>query len=258
MTPTLVLYNARIYTQWDTQPWASAIAITENRITAVGDDTTIRTLAGPGTDQRDMNGFLIIPGLNDSHFHFYNWAIELQDVKLGGSKSLADMQARIRQHVAGTEAGQWVKGGGWVETEWNPPVMPTAADLDVISTAHPMVFRRTDMHGCVVNHKALELAGINRDTPNPPGGVIDRDAEGNPTGRLFETAIGLILHHIPEPTDEERDRLIFLAQHKLHHLLVEEYLLTHKELLLTILMVLQLQMEEQLPFVLVTQPISLQ
>lgn len=218
MTPTLVLYNAKIYTQWEELPWASAIAVTGNRITAVGDDTTIRALAADDTTQRDMQGFLILPGLNDSHFHFYNWAIELQDVKLGGCKSLEEMQSRIRQQVANTPDGQWVKGVGWVETEWNPPIMPTAADLDAVSTTHPMAFWRTDMHGCVVNHKALELAGITRDIPNPPGGVIDRDADGNPTGRLFELAIGLIRSHIPDPTDEERDRFILIAQHKAHHL----------------------------------------
>lgn len=218
MNPTLILYNGNIYTQYDATPRASAVAMEGNRIVAVGDDVTIRALAGTQTVEQDLLGMLVLPGLVDSHIHFYAWAVGLEDVLLWNCADLGEMQARIRSKVASTAAGEWIKGSGWVETEWNPPIMPTADDLDALSTEHPIIVWRTDNHSAVANHKALELAGITRDTPNPPGGIIQRDEKGEATGRLFELAIALVADQIPLPSDEKTDRLMILAQHRLHHM----------------------------------------
>ncbi len=218
MAPTLILYNGNIYTQYDEVPRASAVAMAGNRIMAVGDDVTIRALAGTNTVEQDLHGFLVLPGLVDSHIHFYEWAIGLDDVLLWNCASLAEMQERIRQKVAITAAGEWVRGTGWVETEWSPHDMPTADDMDVVSTEHPMMFWRTDKHSVVVNHRALELAGITRETPNPPGGVIGRTPDGEPNGLLFELAINLVRASVPTPTPERTERLMRLAQQKLHHI----------------------------------------
>lgn len=218
MTPTLILYNGNIYTQNDDTPHASAVALYQNRIVAVGDDVTIRALAGTSTQEQDLHGMLVLPGLTDSHIHYYAWAVSLDDVLLWNCASLAEMQARIRQKVASTAAGEWVRGSGWVETEWSPPLMPTADDLDAVSTEHPIIVWRTDNHSAVANRQALAAAGITRDTPNPAGGVIERDADGEATGRLFELAINLVREQIPLPTQEQTDRLMRLAQHKLHHM----------------------------------------
>jgi predicted amidohydrolase YtcJ len=218
MTPTLILYNGNIYTQQDETPHAIAVAIEGNRIVAVGDDVTIRALAGVHTVEQDLHGFLVLPGLVDSHIHFYAWAVGLDDVLLWNCASLSEMLERIRRKVASTAAGEWVRGSGWVETEWNPPVMPHADDLDAISTEHPIIVWRTDNHSAVANHRALEIAGITRDTPNPPGGIIQRDENGDATGRLFELAIALVAEKIPLPSQERTDRLIKLAQHRLHHM----------------------------------------
>lgn len=205
LTPTLILYNGDFYTQWEAQPRARAIAIYGGRIVAVGDDAEVRALAGTNTEVIDLGGHFALPGLTDSHVHFYDWALGRRGVRLSGARSLGEMQGRIRERLAGLEAGRWLVGQGWNETEWEHPVMPSAADLDALSTAHPLFFRRSDMHSAVVNHAALALAGITAETPDPAGGVIERDERGEPTGRLFEMAIDMVHVHAATPTDEELD-----------------------------------------------------
>ena len=216
MNPTLILYNGTIYTQWDQMPHASAIAIRDGRIMAVGDDETILALAGPTSQNIDLQGRFTLPGLIDSHIHFYSWAISRNLVQLAGVAGLAEMQARLQTRVEKTPAGQWVVGRGWNETEWQPPVMPCAADLDALSTIHPIFCRRADGHGAVANSMALALAGITRDTPNPEGGVIEKDEHGEPTGRLFEQAIRLVGQLVPAPTEEQNVAAIREAIHAAH------------------------------------------
>lgn len=203
MYPTTIFYNGDLYTQWPDCPRAQAVACYGGRIVAVGADDEVRALAGPGTQQVDLGGRFGLPGLTDAHFHFYNWAIARSEVHLAGARSLGEMQARIRARLGGLAAGRWLVGQGWNETEWQPATMPHADDLDALSMEHPMAFWRSDMHGVVVNRAALAQAGITRETPDPAGGVIERDERGEPTGRLFELAIGLIRRHIPDPTEEE-------------------------------------------------------
>ncbi|MGB0383956.1 MAG: amidohydrolase [Ardenticatenaceae bacterium] len=203
MNPTLILFNGNFYTQWEDAPEASAVAMRDGRIMAVGDDGTIRALAGAETEQIDLEGRFALPGLTDAHIHFYSWAIGRNTVQLAGAESLAEVQARLRERVETLPAGRWVNGRGWNETEWEPPVMPCAADLDALSTEHPIFCGRADGHGAVANSMALALAGITRETPDPEGGVIERDEHGEPTGRLFEQAIRLVGQLVPAPTEEE-------------------------------------------------------
>jgi predicted amidohydrolase YtcJ len=204
MKPELVLFNGNFYTQWEACPHATALAIYEGRIVAVGEDAEVRALAGAETKQVDLAGQVALPGLTDAHIHFYSWVSRQVEVPLMGVPSLAEMQQRIREKLRVVPAGGWVIGQGWNETEWEPPIMPSAADLDALSTEHPMFLRRNDGHGAVANSKALAMAGISDSTANPAGGVIERDEEGKATGRLFEQAIGLVRELIPPPSEEER------------------------------------------------------
>ena len=216
MNPTLILYNGTLYTQWEQMPHASAIAMRDGRIVAVGDDDTILALAGPTSQKIDLQGRFTLPGLIDSHIHFYGWAMSRHLVQLAGVTSLAEMQARLQARVPSVPAGQWILGRGWNETEWNPPIMPCAADLDALSTEHPIFCGRSDGHGAVANSVALALAGITRDTPDPEGGVIERDEQGEPTGRLFEQAIRLVGQLVPAPTEEQTVAAIREAIHEAH------------------------------------------
>ncbi len=189
---TLILYNGKIYAE---QP-ATAIAIQGRKILAIGSDNDIRPLASAHTQQTDLQGRLVLPGLHDGHFHFYNWAEARHDLKLAGSSSLNDLLAQLRQHIRQIKPGRWIKGYGWNESEWPEPKMPTRHDLDLVSPQNPVILWRADFHAAVVNSAALQLAKINANTP-AIGGVIQRDTSGQPTGILKELAIDLVRQHIP-------------------------------------------------------------
>ncbi len=189
---TLILYNGKIYAE---QP-ATAIAIKDREILAVGSDDDIRALASAYTRQIDLAGRLVLPGLHDGHFHFYNWAEGRSDLELAGSNALDDLLAQLRRRARQIKPSRWIKGYGWNESEWPVPEMPTRHDLDLVSPQNPVILWRADFHAAVVNSVALQLAEINADTPSP-GGVIQRDASGQPTGILKELAIDLVRQHIP-------------------------------------------------------------
>jgi hypothetical protein len=197
--PNLILFNANIYTH----PPATAIAWRNRRILAVGDDDAIKALAQPHTRQIDLAGRLALPGLTDAHFHFYNWALGRHNLQLVGAQSLTEVLARLKERVLVTEPGRWVKGYGWNESEWPRPAIPSRQDLDAVTTEHPVILWRSDLHLAVANSLALQLAGLGANTPDPPSGVIERDVRGQPTGVLKELAIELVRQKIPSPSEEE-------------------------------------------------------
>ena len=207
--PNLILYNGRLLTQDSDFPHgcrlsaATAVAIGDGRFLAVGDDAEVRALARPHTRLIDLGGRLVLPGLTDAHFHFYDWALGLRQLPLADTTSLSDLRQRLARRASQTPPGHWILGQGWNETRWPDPRIPTRADLDDVAPAYPVILWRSDMHLAVVNSRALREAGITGDTPNPPQGVIDRDESGQPTGVLRELAINLIRDVIPPPTEEE-------------------------------------------------------
>ncbi len=201
--PNLILCNGRLLTQDPNLHQATALAIRGNRFLAVGGDAEIRSLARPHTRLIDLGGRLVLPGLTDAHFHFYDWALGLRRLLLADTTSLSDLRQRLAQRVSETPPGHWILGQGWNETRWPDPRMPTRSDLDDLAPTHPVIVWRSDMHLAVVNSRALQEAGISGDTPNPPEGVIDRDQAGQPTGLLRELAINLIREVIPPPTEQE-------------------------------------------------------
>jgi len=217
--PDLILYNAKIHTVDASQPWASAVAIRKHRFMAVGDDETILDLAGPQTERVDLGRKLVLPGLCDAHIHFLYWSMSLEEVPVADCTSKAQMLARIARRVAKSAPGTWITGQGWNESRWGETDFPTASDLDpVTGPDYPAIFWRSDMHGAVANSAALQIAGIDAQTPNPPGGLIERGADGQPTGMLKELAIHLVADHIPPLDDETRDALLHQGMAALHRL----------------------------------------
>jgi predicted amidohydrolase YtcJ len=199
----MILYNGKIYTQDAGFPRATALAVSDGRLLAVGTDPDMRSMAGPKTRQIDLDGCLVLPGLTDSHFHYYDWALGRRQLDLTRAASLSDLRKQLAGVVEETPSGQWIVGQGWNEIRWPEPRIITRFDLDDLTPAHPTILWRSDMHLAVANSLALQAAKITAQTQAPPQGVIDRDASGRPTGVLRELAINLVKEVIPPPQEDE-------------------------------------------------------
>jgi predicted amidohydrolase YtcJ len=210
-SPEIVLLNGLIYTGDVARPRVEAVAIHGGVISAVGTTTEIRKLAGSNTQVVDLHGAFAMPGFNDAHTHVGSAGEAKLSVDLEGSKSLQEFQARIRARLGEFKPGEWVTGRGWDHTLWPEKRFPTRADLDAVSKDHPMEFGRVDGHVLVANSLALQLAGITKETKDPPGGSIERDVNGEPDGMLKENAEGLVTRKIPTPSPERRRKGIELA-----------------------------------------------
>jgi hypothetical protein len=195
----LVLRGGRIITVDGDWRIAQAVAVKDGRFLAVGDDAAIAGHIGPGTQVVELAGKTVVPGLIDSHLHQLFAALNGPAVQLLGARSIADVQQAIAERVARTEPGKWVMASsGWHESILQEGRMPTRSELDRVSPDNP-VFVPRGGHVITVNSKALALASISRDTPNPEGGVIVRDERGEPTGVLLETAANLVRKILPPP-----------------------------------------------------------
>jgi predicted amidohydrolase YtcJ len=196
------------------------------RVLAVGSDSEVCALASPHTRQIDLGGRRVLPGLTDSHFHYYDWALNRRQLELANTASLADVCAHVARAASNVPTSGWITGQGWNETRWPNPRLLTRADLDSLAPANPTILWRSDMHLAVANSLALQAANINAETPDPPQGVIDRDASGQPTGVLRELAINLVREVIPPPTEDETLAAIhdgFAALHRLGLTGVHDY-----------------------------------
>jgi predicted amidohydrolase YtcJ len=208
----LVLTNGRIVTVFDAMPEVQALAVRADRIVGTGTSADIRRFVGPATRVVDLQGQLAIPGFIEGHGHFTGvGAAELQ-LKLMQATSWEEIVSMVAAAVKGAKPGQWIYGRGWHQEKWttrpNPAVegFPTRASLDAVSPDNPVILTHASGHASFANSKALQLSGISRTTPDPPGGDLVRDASGAPTGLLRERASGLIRAGIGEPaaTPEER------------------------------------------------------
>jgi predicted amidohydrolase YtcJ len=204
-----ILYNGKIYTQ-SNPPVVSALAIIGEKVVAIGDDHTILALATAHTSKQNLGGKTVIVGLTDGHMHWEWTARALQEIDLFEVPSLDEALARIHARMPKVKAGEWVVGRGWAQGLWASQQFPTAQDIDLVSPHNPAFFYAKSGHAGWVNSLALQQAGITADTPNPEGGEIMRDEHGNPTGILLETAMKLVIRHIPDPTPDT------LADYMLH------------------------------------------
>lgn len=206
-----VLVNGVIYTVDPALGRVEAIAIQGELIVAAGTRKEIQHWIGPKTRVLDLQGRFVMPGFNDAHVHLGGAGQGKLSVDLTGVRSLAELQQRIRARLGDFQPGEWITGRGWDHSLWPEARIPTRADLDAVSTQHPILIERVDGHSSVANSLALAKAGITRDTPNPEGGDIVRDAGSEPTGWLKERAEGLVSRHVPQPTREQRKRGLELA-----------------------------------------------
>jgi predicted amidohydrolase YtcJ len=196
-----------------------ALAIAGDRILRTGSNALVLACATPDTVKIDLHGAFAMPGFNDAHTHIADAGQQRLSANLVGSTSLADMQARIAAYVKTLPHDQpnaWILGGGWDHTLWpsqnGEKRLPTRQDLDAVTAGHPAFLYRVDGHIAVANTAALAAAGIDSTTPDPRGGHIDRDAQGNPTGIIREIpANSLIEAHIPPPSYETRKKALELS-----------------------------------------------
>jgi hypothetical protein len=200
---SLVVLNGKIWTVNQAQPRAEAVACLGSRIVAVGSNGEIRKWIGPATQVIDASGKLVLPGFNDAHVHFFSGGENLAGVQLRDAKSEDEFRRRIAEFAARQPAGRWITGGGWDHENWTPARLPTRQLIDDASAGHPVFVSRLDGHMALANSQALHLAGIVRDTPDPPGGTIVRDAAGEPTGVLKDAAMGRVDRVIPDPSGDQ-------------------------------------------------------
>jgi len=212
-TSAMTIYrNGRIYTNDPASPWAAAILVRGEEILAVGDDDEVSGLADTGAKTVDLEKHFVMPGFNDAHVHIGNAGQDWIAVRLNGVKSVAELQKRLAEGVAQHKEGEWISGSGWDHTFWPDKKFPNRQELDAVSPKNPVILMHISGHVAVVNSLALQLAEINKATPNPSGGEIERDAAGEPTGMLKEgAAMMLVGSKIPPPSMEQRRRGIELA-----------------------------------------------
>jgi predicted amidohydrolase YtcJ len=194
----LVLTNGRVLTVETDRPEAQAIAITGDRIAALGSSADIRRYVGPATQIIDLEGQLAIPGFTDGHAHFLGVGEAQLNLNLMPTTSWDQIVAIVGEAVKKAKPGEWIVGRGWHQEKWssrpqpNVEGFPTHASLDAVSPNNPVVLTHASGHASFVNAKAMEVSGITRTTPNPRGGEILKDGTGDPTGLLRETASGLV------------------------------------------------------------------
>jgi predicted amidohydrolase YtcJ len=204
----LIITNAKIWTVDASQPLAQAVAVLEDRIVAVGSNAAVDAWRGPNTKVIDAAGKLLLPGFNDAHVHFVSGGEQLDNVQLKDVTNPQEFARRIAERAKITPQGEWVQGGNWDETKWNPPNMPTKEMIDALTPDTPVFVSRYDGHMGLANSVALRLAGITAQTPDPPGGTIVHDAQGNPTGALKDAAMDPIYKVIPPLSHDRRVKVV--------------------------------------------------
>ena len=205
---SLVLFNGNVYTVDARRPRAEAVVAVGGRITYVGTSAEALKRAPAGAKKIDLHGQTAFPGLTDAHAHLAGIGERELSFDLQGTPSLAELKQKLAARAAANPGAQWIIGRGWIETHWSPAVFPSKSDIDSVVSDRPVVLRRADGHATLLNSAALKRAGIDRNTPNPSGGEILKDATGEPTGMLVDNAMELIYRLVPPATDDERSKAL--------------------------------------------------
>lgn len=206
----VILHNGTIYTVDNDFSIAEAVAIKGKTIIAVGAGKEILGCKDANTIIIDLHGLTAVPGLVDAHAHMTMYAAGLDQINAIGARSPEEVAAKVAAKANKAGPGEWITGHGWDSNDWADRSFPTCAPLDKAAPDNPVFLTKQDGHSCWVNSKALQLAGINSDTRDPEGGTIIRDADGNPSGVLVDTAMELVRRLIP-PTSKSRMKAL-LAQ----------------------------------------------
>lgn len=199
-----IIINAIVHTMDKTQPTAEAVAIYAGRIAAVGSTNDIKKLAGPTTRTIDAKKRLLLPGFNDAHTHFMSGGFQLSSVDLRDADSPQEFAARIKAFSDKLPKGRWITGGDWDHERWSDAKLPTKELIDRLTPDTPVFVSRLDGHMALANSHALKLAGVTRQTLDPPGGVIVRDKSGEPTGVLKDAAQSFVWKVIPPASFDEK------------------------------------------------------
>jgi len=203
----LVILHGHVWTVDSTQPQAEALAVHGSRIIAVGSDADIAKWIGPATKTIDAQGKSVLPGFIDAHVHFTSGGGEISGVHLRDAATPQEFSRRIGEHVKKLPKGEWMLGGTWDHELWGGTPLPSHDWVDAVTRDTPVFVTRYDGHMAMANGVALHLAGITRDTKDPPGGTIVRDKGGNPTGLMKDAAMDLVYRVIPAPSEEKLLRM---------------------------------------------------
>lgn len=201
--PDLVLHNGRIWTEWPAFPEAEAIAVRGSRIAGLGTSSEILALSGSATRVVDLQGRRVVPGFNDAHVHFHIGGSSLTSVQLRDATSESEFRDRIARFASQIPKGQWILNGEWDSERWATRRFPTSRLIDDVTPDHPVFVNRWEAHSMLANSLAMRLAGVDRHTRDVPGGIIERDAQGNPTGIFVDAAKGLIERVIPPASRQD-------------------------------------------------------
>ena len=209
---TLLLVNGKFWTVNPQQPEAEAVAIRGNKIAAVGTTDEIMRLKSAETPVVDLEGKRVLPGFIDAHVHFVQGGAALAGPQLRSSKSQQEFRDTLAEYAKHKPTGTWITGGEWDHENWSPAVLPTAALIDPVTNGWPVYVERLDGHMGLANSLAMKLAGVDKHTKDVPGGVIVRDAQGNPTGIFKDAAQALIEKAIPPPSQQQIIEAVHAAQ----------------------------------------------
>jgi predicted amidohydrolase YtcJ len=204
----LIITDAKVWTVDKANPTAQAVAVLGDRIVAVGTSVNIEAWRGPATKVIDAGGKLLLPGFNDAHVHFVSGGLQLDAVQLNDVTSPEEFARRIGERAKKTAKGEWIVGGDWDETKWDPAKLPAKELIDALTPDTPVFVYRYDGHLGLANSVALRMAGVAAKTQDPPGGVIVRDAKGNPTGILKDAAMDSVYKVMPALSHEQRVRVV--------------------------------------------------
>jgi predicted amidohydrolase YtcJ len=208
----LILIHGRIWTENPKQPEAEAVAVQGHRIAAVGTSAEVLKFAGARTQVLELHGRRVVPGFNDAHVHLVDGGAALAGVQLRNAKSQAEFRQRIAAFARTQPKGVWIENGEWDHTAWSPAVFPTHQLIDGVTPDNPVAVWRLDGHMLLANALAMKLAGVDRATKDIPGGVILRDANGDPTGIFKDAATELIMRAIPPRTPRQIEAAVLAAQ----------------------------------------------
>lgn len=206
-----VLYlNGRIYTIDEANSEATAFAVRGGRILAVGSSDELKDRIR-AKEVVDLQGKTVLPGFIDSHAHLMSLGVSKLTIDLVGTRSEREIAGLVEERIGRSEPGQWIRGRGWDQNLWASKKFPVHQMLDGVSPTNPVLLIRVDGHAAWANKRALEIAGITKQTADTVGGKIMRDGNGNPTGVFVDNAMGLITRALPPPTEKESDEAIILA-----------------------------------------------
>jgi predicted amidohydrolase YtcJ len=207
---TVFYTHGRIYTNDPAEPWAEAMSVTGGKIVCIGKMAHVLLDCGGSQQSAEtvhLDDHFVIPGFNDAHAHLGSAGADALAVELRGVKSPEEMQKRVAEAVAHHKAGEWITGSGWDHTLWPDKRFPNRQQLDAVAPKNPVILTHISGHVAVANSLALKKAEIDKSTQNPPGGEIEHDSLGEPTGMLKEAAaMELVRVRIPDPSMEERRR----------------------------------------------------